>query len=198
MGWTLNLEVYFYIIFALTLLGKKTYAPTITTVIITIFWMVGFFTNGLGIGHLEFYSSGYIPYFSAGIATYCAWRKLKDVAKKNTSGPIIIAHKLVHSRPSSSAIIHPFAPSALVLGVLLLHSVGKRIEHPLLLLIGSASYALYLIHTIILEMARTLQNEIPILRYNTNIMAAIFAVAVCSILSTIIHLGIEKPIVKSF
>lgn len=82
MGWTLNLEVYFYIIFALTLLGKKTYAPTITTVIITIFWMVGFFTNGLGIGHLEFYSSGYIPYFSAGIATYCAWRKLKDVAKK--------------------------------------------------------------------------------------------------------------------
>ena len=36
VGWTLNLEVYFFIIFALTLLGKKAYAPIIIAVIITI------------------------------------------------------------------------------------------------------------------------------------------------------------------
>jgi peptidoglycan/LPS O-acetylase OafA/YrhL len=155
-------------------------------------------TNKFNASYLGFYANDYIPYFSVGIVTYYAWRRLEYIAPKKIL--VIFSLFLIGLYISAQAglpYIYPFAPSALVLGALLSHSAGKRIEHPLPLLLGATSYALYLIHTIILEMLRTLQYEIPVFRYNSNIVASIFAVLVCTLASIAVHLSLEKPIVKS-
>lgn len=193
VGWTLNLEVFIYVIFALTLLGKKAQAPFITASIITTFWMAGTLTDKFNASYLGFYANDYTPYFSLGIVNYYSWRRLECIApKKILIGFSLFLIGLYISTQLGLPYVYPFA-----LGALLLHSTGKRIEHPLPLLLGATSYSLYLIHTIILEMIRTLHYDIPVFRYNSNIASSIFAVLVCILASIIIHFSLEKPIVKT-
>jgi exopolysaccharide production protein ExoZ len=69
--WTLNLEMYFYVIFALALWINRRLAPlTVAAFLIAVFYSNGTVCT---LFICRYYSHDYIHYFLAGIAVFYKW-----------------------------------------------------------------------------------------------------------------------------
>lgn len=71
VGWTLNFEMYFYLVFAVAIWLNRRYAPLMVAAFVSsIIWLDG---KGYGGYLVHYYSNDYLQYFMAGIATYYVW-----------------------------------------------------------------------------------------------------------------------------
>jgi peptidoglycan/LPS O-acetylase OafA/YrhL len=86
VGWTLNFEVYFYVVFAAALLVSRRFAPLIAAGIVYAVIKA----NDLGVDNflIKFYSHGYIHFFLYGIALFYVWSFTKDYLPR---WPVIVA-----------------------------------------------------------------------------------------------------------
>jgi exopolysaccharide production protein ExoZ len=93
-------------------------------------------------------------------------------------------------------------PPLLVISVLLLHSARFQWKWRLALLVGDASYALYLTHTIVMEIYQVSRHnfvgdQIVILDPKESIWAVGALLVICSLVAIVVHYRIERPVIRS-
>jgi exopolysaccharide production protein ExoZ len=211
VGWTLNIEMLFYALFALSLAVSRRWAPLLTCAALISAKIVH---RELGCSALlcEFYAQDYTDFLVAGIASYYVWKALDPHALDHRSivaalGFVVVVIFLTWNlHPPSAAAMQkwlPFLgylmPPMLVTSMLLLHSARFRWRWRLALLLGDASYALYLTHTIVLEIYRAgrigfASDQIAILDPEKSVYALFAMLTACSLVAIVVHRRIELPI----
>jgi hypothetical protein len=71
VGWTLNYEMYFYLLFALALMLQRLLAPLIAGA--AVLAVIGLAARGCDHFLCTYYSNGYVKFFVFGIALYYPW-----------------------------------------------------------------------------------------------------------------------------
>jgi exopolysaccharide production protein ExoZ len=154
VGWTLNLEMYFYALFALAILISRRLSPLIVgTSIIAMKYGLPYVTDSKPV--LFYYTHDYVNYFVYGIAIWYGseWIKGLNLLKLPTwTFPVALA--------GYSAIVilnvadpHYLVPALFAMTVFASNSGADIAPRPLVLM-GDASYACYLLHTILIELLR--------------------------------------------
>ena len=211
VGWTLNIEMYFYGIFSLMLYFGKSMAPIFSCAAVILVWLIGNSTGETGSSSLKLYSSDYTLYFSGGIIVYYTWTALLNISEgavrrwlfavlASISASIYIFSNLYFSHTKTNfPLAIALAPSLIVLAALLAHSIGMKVREKFTLLLGAASYSLYLTHTIILEMLRTpAERFYQFMKYDQTISGLAIGVAACLIAAIGVHLKVELPLMSWF
>jgi exopolysaccharide production protein ExoZ len=207
VGWTLNFEVYFYGVFAAAIWINRRFAPLTAAGIVYAVIKA----NDLGVDNflIKFYSHAYIHYFLDGIALFYVWTFTKDHMPR---WPTIIACIAIVFGCYGSQFVTPFMmsdlpsmfsysawfPIAVVASALFSASSGADIKWKPLILLGDASYAIYLTHTIFMEKFRVMRyfGEIALPSPNES-LGVMIGVLICSTLIGIaVHLWIEKPMIR--
>jgi exopolysaccharide production protein ExoZ len=132
VGWTLNLEMYFYVLFSAALLISRRFAPLLVAATL---WAISEYSGRLGCNaYCSFYAHGYVTFFIYGIAVFYAWRMLAPLLARGVARYFTIAGSVgvigcfiyltTLGFDGHLTQYHMAAPPALVLALLLLHSAG--------------------------------------------------------------------------
>jgi exopolysaccharide production protein ExoZ len=198
VGWTLNLEMYFYVLFSVALLISRRFAPLLVAATL---WTVNKYSGQIGCNaYCSFYAHGYVTFFTYGIAVFYAWRMLAPLLVRGAARYFTIAGSIgiigcfayltTLGFDGHLTDYHMAAPPALVLALLLLHSAGVRCDWRPAVALGAASYALYLTHFIVIE---TLH---PAFDYSTSIPGMAIALVLSVAFALFVHREIEQPLLR--
>jgi len=188
VGWTLNLEMYFYTLFAAMLFINRRLAPILVGATLLAFWIVArMFTPS---PFVSFLAHDYVVYFVFGITVFYLWRAIPKSA--SVGGLCLVSGfcMLVYFAISGSDLSAKLAAPMIVLGAVILESAGYPLKLRAPLLLGSASYALYLFHPFIIGLARA--GFTP----DSNVATATIVTATCVVLAIFIHKRIEIAILS--
>jgi exopolysaccharide production protein ExoZ len=202
VGWTLNFEIYFYAVFTLALLINRRIAPLIAWAIVyAVINANAYADNWL----IRFYSHGYIHYFLYGIALFYVWSFTKDHLPKwptviACAAIVVICYgsqfvtPLLQAANPSFSFYENYCPVLLVAAALFSASAGADITWRPLVLLGDASYAIYLSHTITMQEIR---RQASILSpWKESIAVTLLVVVICTLIGIAVHLWIEKPMLR--
>jgi exopolysaccharide production protein ExoZ len=195
VGWTLNFEIYFYVVFALAILISRNLAPLIAAGIIYAVIKA----NDLGVDNwlIKFYSHSYIHFFLFGIVLFYVWHFYRTYRSK----PLIVACALAVVVIYGSEFIQPQQsfysqtyvdfPVALVAAAIFAASAGADITWRPLVLLGDASYAIYLTHTFTLE---TFRRMMPI--WKESLWSTLLVMVIATTVGILVHLFVERPMLR--
>ena len=165
VGWTLNFEMFFYLIFAAMLIVTRRLAPFLVCIVLIAIRLAKqqFVCTTIA---CNVYASNYITFFIEGIMVYYVWNALKNHVRGRTWSVASIAVMVAlffgvwNAHPPFRHFVEqllnfPFTPGylmppLLVTTVLIAHSAGLRIMWIPAIILGDASYALYLTHMFVL------------------------------------------------
>jgi exopolysaccharide production protein ExoZ len=202
VGWTLNFEMYFYVVFALALWINRRLAPFIAAAfLIAVFYSDGTVCT-LFVCH--YYSHGYIHYFIAGIALFYIWTFGSFFAR---GWPVVLICALgllyffgsQFARPlwpDWSLTYYWWVPPLVVACALFMESGGAPITWKPAVLLGDASYALYLTHTIFFGVERPYFQAWHFPAPKESIAVMLFEVVTAILIGVAVHLYVEKPLLR--
>lgn len=195
VGWTLNLEMMFYAVFGLCLLVSRKWAPALAAVAIV----------GIQIASREIecgpvcsaYSSDYLRFFALGIGVFYAWRCAEGIVARHQTAAAALSILVIAAWPlfalwPRSTEIHYSAPTVIVFAALCLHSAGFTMRGTLIMAFGAISYALYLLHPLVVETMRATAPLYPWMAPNT-LTGALACVVGSLMLAVAAYYGFEKP-----
>lgn len=156
LGWTLNYEMAFYAIFAACLLASKRFAPWLAIGALLMVMAARPILSPIAFP-LDFWTRPILFHFVAGIMVWLWWSGHADVAVRFPAAAASVAVLVLLAGFCAGlwqSWSHIFPIDALAGALLLL--VILRLNHTvlwpgMLLLIGDASYSLYLLHPYIVE-----------------------------------------------
>lgn len=192
-GWTLNFEMFFYVLFALTLLGPRTWQLPVLTVVLAGVCLVVMLVPAPATA-LAFYSQPILLEFVAGAWLGWYWKRHGAPA----GGIILIAlAALLYvgawwiDDDRLRLVIYGVPALLLFAGVLgVEHRRGGLPAIAPLKLLGDASYSIYLWHTMILavvmKVARIIGLPLPV----TMVLAVVASLAG----GTVAYWTVERPI----
>ena len=206
-GWTLNFEMFFYLVFTVVLFAKLRYRLALSLVVFSVVFVVGTRAELPATRSVfAFYGNPRLFEFWAGmlIGHFYARRTL-SIPRVACFAMIIVGLLVLATnyqdlapfyRPMGENALSYLVPSAaIVLGVVgLEYSGGVRyLKWPALL--GDASYSIYLGHIFLLGVARTLWAHTRIDQVDPvhAILFALFGMAICLTGSVLIYWWLEKP-----
>jgi peptidoglycan/LPS O-acetylase OafA/YrhL len=204
LGWTLNYEMYFYTVFALSLIISKRAAPEIsifvltTIVIISKLFLkdpvVGFYGNEIVFefmyGMVIYRTLTITPRALPNAAQFLAWAAVLIAAAALTINDILGAN----DRWLSLGL-----PAFVLVGsCILLETVWSVFsKSKIMMLVGDSSYTLYLSHIYIVELFVILAW--PHLPHSmlTKIVASASLIVITTVISVAIHIGFERPVMRA-
>jgi peptidoglycan/LPS O-acetylase OafA/YrhL len=210
LGWSLNFEMFFYVLFALALRISKTWSP-----VICVGWLVGFviaihaFAGGNAI--TDFYARPIVLEFCYGIGVFylfswCSARKDK-IARIGALKWILIA--VLVGNLIAIAVFEEYyrntVPRHLIAGIpaffivssaLLLERIwGVTTNNRLIYLLGEASYIIYLVHPyIVFTVLRVVVHNASALPAPALAVLIAGLLALTSAIAIAIHVWFEKPV----
>jgi exopolysaccharide production protein ExoZ len=201
VGWTLNLELLFYSIFALWLQLDRRLAPLLTCASL-IFLCVLMRLVELP-ERLEFYGSEMLIYFVLGVLVYYLYQLAKRAQLRIL--PVSIAALFVATMyvtrfwtPIIPGAVGTYAmPALAVLMAVFLHLAGLHIKSKILLLLGDASFAIYLCQEFVLFVMWLIASRYPELSPRApNISVSLAVIAAGITLGIATHLYLERPMLR--
>jgi len=192
VGWTLNLEMWFYLLFAAALLISRRFAPAIVAGIVGAVWLCG----PLLPPPFLFYAHNYVIFFPLGILAYYAVQLPIAQSAAGLVAALGGAAALISFAMTDSSTMRFVAPPSIVLGAVLLERGGFAFRYRLAMALGSSSYALYLCHAIVIGSFREAAKRVGLLDMTTHLPAALLAVATSSIIAWLIFNWIENPLLS--
>jgi exopolysaccharide production protein ExoZ len=161
-----------------------------------------------------FYAHDYTTFLILGMASYYVWRFLEAGAAAARlvvlpAAVIAIAVFLAfNAHPPFATALQgwlPFPlgiamPAVLVTSVLLLHSAGLRCSWRFPLLLGDASYSLYLTHTITMSLMYTVTSRVllePLGGPSQSFTNVMIVLAVCLPVAIAVYAWIEAPTLRA-
>jgi len=193
----LNFEIYFYVIFAAALWLNRRYAPLIAGTVILIVMTIDYCAPGIFLTH--YYSHSYIRFFLAGIALFYLWRFTSGRLPRLPTA-IVCAAVLIFSYAIQIDMPAPgrwtyTLPVMIVGSMLLMAGAGAEIKWRPFVLLGEASYALYLIHTLVMGyILRVAPNILDLGKSHALWFAGLLLLYTAVGLT--VHLAIEKPMLR--
>jgi exopolysaccharide production protein ExoZ len=213
VGWTLNLEMFFYLLFAGALIVSRRFAPLLVCAVLVAFKLTHPVLGCEAVA-CTFYAHGYTTFLILGMASYYVWRFLEGSAA--VARPIVLPGAAIaivvfitfNAHPPFAAALQgwsPFPlwtamPALLVTSVLLLHSAGFRCSWRFPLLLGDASYSLYLTHTITISLMFTVTRRllpVPLPGPSPRLQDVIIILVVCLLVAIAVYAWVEAPMLKA-
>ncbi|MEH2591212.1 acyltransferase family protein [Bradyrhizobium sp. AZCC 1721] len=200
IGWTLNFEIYFYAVFAVMLTLSRRWAPVLTAIaVISVIALDR--ATGERVFLLHFYAHSYVTYFVYGIVLYYVWsilgRFTPRAAAIGCSSLIAVWFGLHFVYPLCPAFVDQWiwiAPIAVVAAALFAESAGLAITWQPALLLGAASYSIYLLHTTWFEQIRPYLRDLALPTAKDSPSVMLFSIASAALVGIAAHLWIEKPL----
>ncbi|HWU76432.1 MAG TPA: acyltransferase [Rhodanobacter sp.] len=211
LGWSLNYEMYFYVVFSLCLLLSRRLAPILCCLAIAAILRV-IDASGTTNPSIQFYARPLVFEFVFGIVAFyllyaverhrASWQSIpfgKYILLALLLASLIIVFFIESKRGFGlPRVISSGIPAfVIVLSALLLERIYRlTIDNRILFLLGEASYILYLIHPyIVFGLLRTVLRGA---RYSllANIAIIIFLMTAASVVAVAIHLLFEKPVMR--
>lgn len=202
VGWTLNYEMFFYLLFSVglmfadRLLGLLSVVATTTLIVAsTFFWHPtsvpgNFYTHPV---MLEF-SFGMIVALVAGNLPRHAGRRAKTAMLGLIVAAVCTSIMLPYLVPHVSSVIVCGIPGTImVFSAVILDRWGWSIRSPLWLLLGDCSYSLYLTHAFVTQVIEKVGT-----RLHAHGIVSLALIAVALILSSVVGIStfytIERPL----
>jgi exopolysaccharide production protein ExoZ len=198
LGWTLEYEMFFYFIFGLALMFFKKWASlaaSLTLIAIVVAGKVFHASSTIP----QFYSNPLIIEFVFGMVVFALWSRYRSAFTKfSVSAAVIISvscyaylcHVTSHASYNDRIFLEGLPALAIVLCFLALEG---HVKFPVwLLIIGDASYSLYLFHPYIIQLV---DKKILSLAVVTpfSLMISVAAILACFLAAIISLRLIEKP-----
>lgn len=212
-GWTLNYEMFFYLIFSVLLLVRRSYRLLSAAVVFTALPLIGgMFQNGLGHGALldsqfKFYTSVNMLEFFIGMVLGEVFNRTRGLQSIGPRFGLLLALIGLVLLPVT-ADLFPDMPSIfsrgvpallLVTGALACDSVGRVPRHWFPLLVGNASYSLYLMHPFVLS---AMSQGWRKLHLSTSVpglwLFSILSVGLCLVVAALSFRLVETPLIAFF
>jgi exopolysaccharide production protein ExoZ len=209
-GWTLNFEMYFYEVFALSILLNGRRAALICAILIGV---VHAAVNVVQPGRpLDFYGSGHVFEFLAGSAAFYLWRAVGRIAGaaalvRQWRVPLAAMALLLliaccwssnYFRETTLTAVTVSSGLFVLLVVSLEQYGGVFVRSRLVTLLGDASYSIYLVHRFVYApLART---AFPLLEGQPlwlKLLAFLPSLALVAVVSIAVHLMFERPVTRA-
>ena len=174
-GWTLNYEMYFYAILAISLLLKVTRPLLLTSALIAAATVACFpFRQSLPVA--EFYSNPIVIEFLAGLLAYHIYSNVLSIrlpllyvlrltVSIGLLSLIFVDEALTRFSPAEYMVYRPWTLGVIafvvVLRATLLSRAGSDIKQTFLILLGDASYSLYIVHPYVENLAARVSGRLP-------------------------------------
>ncbi len=205
-GWTLNYEMFFYALFALGLLVmdelRRLIALSVTLVALVVIGAVSDPDGAVGVT----YTSPLLLEFGAGLWLNMVWQRIRHVhaATRTAAGAAMVA---AFAALVLGDIFWPDVPNVLKWGIpavvivaaaLLCERADGGDRHRLMLLLGEASYAIYLIHPFVIKAASVVgarffrDAALPL-----QVLLLSGTLVVVGIAGVALHLLVERPMVAA-
>jgi exopolysaccharide production protein ExoZ len=204
MGWTLDYEMFFYVVFAAALLARR----EIVRLLLVTAVLLGLVAAGLALRPqgpvAQTYTDPLMIEFVAGM-----WLSLALRAMPKTLPPAAVALLLTLSAAALAALalgdIHwPGLPReikwglpalVLVASVLALQSAGVTIRSRGLLLLGEASYAIYLTHPFLIKIVTLAYQKLHVGGLAVQAAALLGLYVLVGVVGVAVHLIVERPLI---
>ena len=207
VGWSLNYEMFFYMTLALALFILPKYALLLASVFIIIMMVICYPFAAHG-AIPAFYSSGMMLEFILGIVAYFLVRCVSTAQAtrfRSVSLFCLVASMIAIafneglfglSNGWHRSIASGLISFIMIASAILLAQGGWDVTMTSVVLVGDASYVLYLLHPYCeFLIDRVLARRVPILVIN-HLFGYLFAVATSIALAVLLHLKLEMPVVK--
>ena len=197
LGWTLNYEMFFYVLFALCLVLSPKRAPLACSAILIGLCLLG------TIARLDlpwsFWCNARVLEFVAGMAAFYVYSRkrawLKAVPAGFALGFAIASVVMMAFQTTAGSKHYDVAvcgPLSLVLVLSALSLEGRVRVAPAVILIGDASYSLYLLHPYVVRAVE--EALVPLTTYSIKaVVASIITIVACLVVAVVSYLTLEKP-----
>ena len=191
-GWSLNLEMQFYLLFAgMLLLPERRRLLALTAVIATLAGVT--VASSFVKGDSAFNLYPVVLEFLGGAWLCRAWQRgllrRLPAGLLLTAGLVLLAMQAGWPTPVPWRCLQWGVPALLIVaGAVGLEANGRLPATPGLRMLGDASYSLYLTHVLLLAGLRPIAAQLPI------IPAALGAILACIAFSLLVHRFIERPL----
>lgn len=201
VGWTLNYEMFFYLLFALSMFTRRPLlggSIVVTVLLSLVAW--GHLTHPTGIA-TGFYTRPIILEFGMGVLIGLAWLRWPlDAALLPLAWFGLVAGCLGFVFAPRGTLDGPFGfglvAVLLLASALTLETAGLRASWPWIQEVGNASYAIYLSHFFLIRGLEQVMNVVPLNVIPASV-ATIAAMALCAMAGIAIHRGVERPMTNA-
>lgn len=201
VGWTLNFEMFFYALFALGLLFKERRRGVLAVVLLLMGLVaLGHWLRPDGVV-AAFYTRPIILEFAAGMGLAELGERLRcpgTGTRRVASAACLLAFVALALVPlawptASRLLTHGIPAIVVAAGAIALHNSGVRWSNRSLLLLGNASYSLYLTHPFVTQAAQKLGRAIG-LGPAVAVVGALGTLLLVCLVGIATHLWLEKPL----
>lgn len=198
-GWSINYEMFFYLIFGLSILfGSR--RLLVTALIIMTLGIVG--TNWqFDSASMRFYTSSIMFEFLFGMLLHPVWRYLSAAGAARYRWIWLVSLlggfvMLAMNPPGPGFLMHGLPAVFIVLGAMFAFE-GVRV--PVLRILGDASYSIYLFHLLSFAVSWHVVSILRLSAADPNDMIPVFAiyVVVAACAGIVLHHLLEKPLVRT-
>lgn len=203
LGWTLDFEIYFYIVFAASLALSSRHPRFICIALIVLIFAVAN-AVALSVPILANYGAAMVLEFVFGILLFEIQHRLPArLSRFEPAGLAVLSALALAALVAAPRHVGPYrflvlgVPAALLVGcaILLESRHGIVTRNPVILLLGDASYVLYLIHPFVLYAFTNLlfpgATHWPLV---PKVLLAVCLLAATAAVAAGIHVWLEKPV----
>jgi peptidoglycan/LPS O-acetylase OafA/YrhL len=219
LGWTLNYEMYFYLTIAVSLLLVPARYAVLLAAMFILAIPALIIASGCSSVPCGFYRSSIVVEFIYGIAIYhiCMWISKRFIARTSIVWPAVLVISLialimldgswVDADGKRHAVLGAWThwiedfclsvPALLVLSAVLCEQTKWSIDHKWCLLLGDASYVMYLLHPVVVRgLDRIVAKPFPVFGPGRTLFGLVICVALVIAGSVAIHLYAERPLTR--
>lgn len=192
VGWTLNYEMFFYALFALSLAAPRHIRLLALTAVLAVLAFVGKVFGPFADTIVKFYTSPLLVEFAVGMLLAHAWQKDGQRFGLALSSVLIVAGFYCLGFSSSRPLI---MGGAFLIVAGSLNPVIGAIRNRWLLALGNASYSIYLTHQFVLAaFAWIWMRAFPHVSWSNSVCFVALALVLCALLGWLCHRCIESPL----
>jgi len=192
-GWSLNFEMYFYLVFAVSLFFADRFRIAFISLVITVVFIVAqwFDTGESAAAH--FFAKSMVFEFIFGMLLAAAWKRGFRMPASTAAWLLVLGICLLFLKLPVPRIFEYGIPSLLIVAACLF---VKAREYQWGVLLGDASYALYLSHIFVLGAVR---KVLPPLLGDGPMAAYLFvalSLIICTLASVIVHKYVDNWLLR--
>jgi len=210
-AWTLNYEMFFYLLFAAAIAVSRRWRVLLSIYLLAASAITGFLSDPIGLNpwlqnhpSFAFFTHSIILEFAMGMTIAVAFLqgKLRFLNRKTATFLVIAGCSAIFANGASGAelrvLCYGIPATSIVVGALVLEVRGTFGRQSGLLLLGNASYSIYLVHVFVIAVLRWAWN---LRHFRADGVLNLFLFATLSLvlaasLGILSYLAIEKPSLK--
>ncbi|MFK7889622.1 MAG: acyltransferase family protein [Granulosicoccus sp.] len=192
-GWSLVFEMYFYSLFAVSLLfAQRLRIPFICVAITLVFLIATHFHTGES-ALAQFFSKTMVFEFVLGMLLAIAWKRGFSIPSSTAACLLVFASSLVLLELPGPRIVEYGIPSLLIVTACLYLKMG---EYKWAVVLGDASYALYLSHIFTLGVLRKFATPLLGEGQMAAYLFVIISLIICTGVSIFVHYYIDNWLLR--